>query len=275
MEYGALLSESIEYTREALVGKWTTWLVLVLCGLPFSLLVFVFDPEKIVEGNTFHGELIPWTPLILLILAGFLLYFVTSGYLVRVFRGTTTPPVFDNWVSLYTEGIKMNIVCVLWFVPVVLVFAALLTLLALIVFATGIDSVALRVGGLLVTLLATALVLVVALLYSTLAEVRYARTGSIREGLRFTALSGVIREIGWGRYIISLIVLMVVLFFLFLVVSTFRVVPYVGWILPMLLNPFIFVFYARYLSRVYDHGIPQGPTGDTVGEGRQQVDAAS
>ncbi len=57
-----------------------------------------------------HWELIPWPRIILLCIAGILLSFVISGYMVRIYRGITSPPVFDTWVSLYIDGIKLAIV---------------------------------------------------------------------------------------------------------------------------------------------------------------------
>nr|WP_320161925.1 DUF4013 domain-containing protein [uncultured Methanoregula sp.] len=273
MDYGALLSESVEYTREALVGNWITSLIIILCYLPFALARFVCDPKKILADGTIHWELIPWPELIVLIIAGFLLLILLFGYTVRLYRGIS-PPVFDNWGSLYLDGIKLLIVNILWFIPFVLLSFVLLVLLFPLVFLIGPDSIALWVGCMLAVLLVAFVPLIIAFLYSTLGSVHYARTGSIREGIRFTAINRMIRAIGWGTYILAMFILLVAVIFFGIVQSVLAHIPVAGWVIQLVLSPIILIFTARYISRVYDHGIPQETAGDIIGEGRQQVDAA-
>jgi len=273
MDYGALLSESVDYTREALVGNWITSLIIILCYLPFALARFVCDPEKILADGTIHWELIPWPELMVLSIAGFLLLILLFGYTVRLYRGIT-PPVFDTWGSLYLDGIRLLIVNILWFIPFVLLSIVLLVLLFPLVFLIGPDSIALWAGGMLAVLAVAFVPLIIAILYSTLGSVHYARTGSIREGIRFTAINRMIRAIGWGTYILAMVILLAAAIFFGIVQSLLAHIPVAGWVIQLVLSPIILVFTARYISRVYDHGIPQEPAGDVAGEGLQPVDAA-
>jgi hypothetical protein len=193
MDYGAIISDSIDYTREALAGRWTTWLVFVICSLPMALIQFLFDPTTLVDkvSNTVHWELIPWPQITALVIAGFLLSFITSGYIVRIYRGTTPPPVFDTWVSLYLDGIKLAVVEILWIVPAMLVFAISFAIL----FAgavIGKELEPLLIIAALLLLLVAFVLMVIAIPYSILGSVRFSRTGSIREGIRFSAISGTI-----------------------------------------------------------------------------------
>ena len=180
MDYGALISESIDYTREALAGKWTRWLVFILCSLPGALIQFTFDPEKLRAAKPTDWQdilsLIPWPQIILLILAGFLLSFIVSGYIVRVYRGASTPPEFEDWVSLYLDGIRLMIVDILWCIPLMLVFAAMLALLVF-AFTIGRESIFLALGGALLLLAVLVVLTIVTILYSILGSVRFARTG--------------------------------------------------------------------------------------------------
>jgi hypothetical protein len=259
MDFEALVSESIAYTREALAGRWITWLVFIICALPMALVPFVFDPTRLVDkaSATIHWELIPWPQLIILVIAGFLLSFITAGYMVRVYRGTTPPPVFDEWGSLYSDGIKLVIIGILWFIPALVVAAAALVLLLL-----GIASSSPSIGLLLVALVLLCISLVLILitsLYSALGCIRFARTGSIREGIRFSAITETIRTIGWGTYIIALLVLMVVVILFSVINGILAIIPYVGWVIDLAINPLLSVFLARYMSRVYDHGVLPAP----------------
>ena len=122
----SIVSDAAGYTKTALVKNPITWLIFIICGLPFALIRFVFDPKTIFTGTTIHWDLIPWPRLVALCCAGLLLSFIVSGYLVRVYRGTTPPPRFDSWCSLYLDGIKLAIVGFLWFVPALIIFVAAL-----------------------------------------------------------------------------------------------------------------------------------------------------
>jgi hypothetical protein len=257
MDYGALVSEAVKYTKEALVGNWVTWLIFILCSLPIALINFVFDPKKIFTGTTIHWELIPWTQVIALFVAGLLLSFIVSGYLVRVYRGITPPPKFDSWCSLYLDGIKIAIVGFVWFVPalVIVVIAVALMLAG----ALGGASMGTMVDAGLIVLLIGLIVFVITSLYAALGCVRFARTGSIREGLRFSAITGTIRAIGWGAYILALVIMLVLVILISLIIALLALIPYAGWVIQLVLTPIISVFTARYISRVYDHSVPQAP----------------
>jgi hypothetical protein len=259
MDYGEIISDSINYSRNALVGNWRTWLVFIFCSLPFALMGLLFDPEKI-KAATVDWSLFPWTQFFALLLVGFLLSFFTTGYLVRVFRGITPPPKFGDWASLYIDGIKVMIVEIVWFFPSVVFLTCTIILFSLLSPALkglGLD-LPILIASLLFMVIAIAL-MIVAILCIFIATVHYARTGSIREGIRYSAVFETIRAIGWGSYIIALIVLLITAIIYFLVVSVFGLIPFIGWVINLALDSLFAVFLARYLSRVYDHAAPSAP----------------
>jgi hypothetical protein len=57
MDIEALLKDSLTYTKEALVGKWTRWAIFVILALPLSLIQFIFDPKTIMTGTSINWEL--------------------------------------------------------------------------------------------------------------------------------------------------------------------------------------------------------------------------
>ncbi|HEX3001462.1 MAG TPA: DUF4013 domain-containing protein [Methanoregula sp.] len=256
MDNGLLVTGSIAYAKEALIGKWTRWLIFIICGLPFALLPFAFDTKKMADAATFSWDMVPWGTLAALFLAGLLLSFFTSGYLARIYRGVNTPPEFDNWGVLFVDGIKLAIVGFLWFLPMAVVGVGIL----LVIFsglATGsMVPSGLAIGLVIFLLIVEGIVAVIAIIYSMMGVVRCARTGSIREGIRFSALTTTLRSIGWTQYIIALIVLLVLSFVFFLVTSIFTIIPPLGAAVQLILTPLFTVFAARYVTRVYEHGLP-------------------
>jgi uncharacterized membrane protein YidH (DUF202 family) len=257
MDYGAIVSDAAGYAKTALIKNPVTWLVFVICSLPFALFKFVCDPKTIFSGTRINWELIPWTQIFLLCLAGLLLSFIVSGYLVRVYRGTTPPPVFDSWCSLYLDGIKLAIVGFLWFVPALVIFVAALAFMFFGIHDSASMGTTMGVGFTLI--LIGLIVLVITCLYAVLGSVRFARTGSMREGLRFSAITGTIQAIGWGAYILALVIMLVLVILASLVISLFALIPFAGWVIQLVLTPIISVFSARYISRVYDHSVPPAP----------------
>lgn len=266
MDYGAVVSDAAGYAKTALIKNPVTWLVFIICSLPFALFRFVCDPKTIFTGTRVHWELIPWTQVILLCLAGVLLSFVLAGYLVRVYRGTTPPPRFDAWVSLYIDGIKLAIVGLVWFIPA---FVILISAFIMVVFGAVIrgGSMSSLMSAGFILLLIGLIVLVITAVYAYLGTVRFARTGSMREGLRFSAITGTIQAIGWGTYILALIIMGVLVVLASLVISLLALIPLVGWVIEIVLMPLVQVFSARYISRVYDHGVSPEPAPEpaTVG----------
>jgi len=258
MDYGAVVSDAAGYAKTALIKNPVTWLVFIICSLPFALFRFVCDPKTIFTGTRIHWELIPWTQVILLCLAGVLLSFVVSGYVVRIYRGITPPPSFTSWASLYIDGIKLAIVGFVWLIPAMIIFglAFVMILSGAVLGATSLP--ALMSAGFILLLIGL-IVLVITAVYAALGTVRFARTGSMREGLRFSAITGTIQAIGWGTYILALIIMGVLVVLASLVISLFALIPFVGWVIEIVLMPLVQVFSARYISRVYDHGVPPEP----------------
>jgi hypothetical protein len=258
MDIRALLLNSITYARETLAGKWSRWLIFIVFAIPASLIRFVFDPKKIMTGTRMDWSTIPWGQVVALIGIGLLLSFFITGYIVRIYRGTNTPPEFNGWGDLFITGIKLDIVWFLWILPLLIVLVAGIA----IAFAGylsahgGSPSIALM-ALLPLILLAEIILVVIVALFGILGAIRFARTGSIREGIRFSEILTRIRTIGWLSYIIALIVFFVtaLVWVVFVVLLSF--IPYVGWVLVLIVNPVFMVYMARYFTLVYNMGEPE------------------
>lgn len=172
MEIGAMLSDSLEYTKEGLMGKWVKWILLII-----SVIIF---------------------PLIL-------------GYMLKVLKGTTPAPEIDDWVGMFIDGIKVIIVEFIYMIPVLIVMFLFVGGSALGM-ASQDPGVAMAAMGaaMLGFLVAIILALIISLI-AMIGVVRLARTDSIGEAFNFKAILDTIGQIGWVTYIIALIVLYVVI----------------------------------------------------------------
>jgi hypothetical protein len=151
------------------------------------------------------------------------------GYLLRVLRsgmaGTDEPPVFDDWETLFREGLVAAVVVLVYqFVPILVAMVTVGTALA--AFLTGLDvGLAFGLVGLFGGL-ALSTVLALAFGYLTpIALANYARTGEF--GAAFD--TGVLRSVALdGAYAVPWLYGVGILLAANLVAAVFGFVPFVG-----------------------------------------------
>lgn len=221
MDYGTVISRSFEYTKDALVGKWMQWIILVVLSFiqVFTLLL---------------------VPLL-------------SGYVVRVLAGKTPAPEINEWGRLFVDGWKLNIITLIYMIPALLVFLLLGGLSIIAGAGTGDPSgVATAIlGALAGTLLALIVALIMAFI-SLFATLRFAHTGRFGEAFNFSAILEHIGNLGWGTWIIAVLIIIVIAVIYFCVVGLFTLIPFLGWIIDLFLSAAFAIFHARYLALVYE-----------------------
>ncbi len=263
-----MVKDSLEYAKEALIGKWGRWITFIILALPFALMQFIFDPEKLINKTTgdINWAMVPWDQLAVIFIIGTLLGFFIAGYFVRVFRGVKPAPDFDNWAGLFMDGLKLNIVWFLWFLPsLILLVAGIGMMVITLGNAKDPDGSMVMIFLVCMLLLVVAGILaIIASLYSYLGSIRFARTGSIREGIRFSKITEMIRAMGWLPYIIALIVLSVISLIFGIITTVLSVIPFIGCFLILIVNPFFTILAARYAVLVYEQG--ETPAADGVQE---------
>jgi hypothetical protein len=105
------------------------------------------------------------------------------------------------------------------------------------------------VGGMFLGFLLVLVVGIIVALFAAIGAVRFARTDSFGEAFNFSAILAHIGRIGWGSYIIALVVLMAVIFVISFVLG---IIPIIGWLISIVIGPAISIFAARYITMLYD-----------------------
>jgi hypothetical protein len=213
MDFGNMLGDSFEYAKEAIVGKWMQWLLLVIATILLCL------------------------PLL--------------GYSLKVFRGEKPAPEVADWGTLFIDGIKYFIVGLIYAIPFLIVF--FVSIGAGIVAMAGDPAAAMgAIGGMLFGFIVCAIIGLLTWIFATIGIIRFARTGSMGEAFNFKEITATIAKIGWVPYIIALIVLFVVQVILSIIISVIAMIPIFGMIIQLVLIAPIMIFEARYLCQVYD-----------------------
>ncbi len=250
MDYGGLLTDSVEFARTTLTGDLRRGGVLVLLyALATSSLPAL--PAVIPLAGVFR-----FAALVALVVVSLVSLLVLNGYAYEVYRRPRGLPPVEDPIGLALHGVRLLVVSLIYLVPVLLVLIVFGGIGVMGILASGqsqdmaalLSSIATLGLGILLALI----VWVVVGLVSSIAIVRCARREEIREAFNFAAILEHIGRIGWVNYIVALLVLWIVLGCAYAAIGIFSGLPMVGWVAGVVIGSAAFVFSARYLSLVFD-----------------------
>jgi len=111
----------------------------------------------------------------------------------------------------------------------------------------AIAGIAIATPGVMLMLVGFVLLIIFGLV-AAIAGVRFAKTGKMMEGLNFGAVFATIKEIGWGHYILSCIVFVIVVCVIIVVLS---MIPFIGWLLLLIITPLLIMFQGKFFENLY------------------------
>ena len=198
MDFGTMLGDSFEYAKEGLMGKWVKWLLLAIISI------------------------IP------------IVNFIMFGYMLEIFRGARAAPELDDYGRLFVDGLKLFVVGLIYSIPLIIVYMLIFGA-SFMMMASGSDTAAAAgVGTMMVGLLIVFVLGIAIALFEVIGVIRLGRTDSIGEAFNFSAILAHIGRIGWGTYILSLVVVLAAIAVVEIVLS---IIPILGWLLLLLLMP--------------------------------------
>jgi hypothetical protein len=233
MDYGNLLSDSINYAIDAVWKKWARWVLLLVSTIIFPLLY---------------------------------------GYIMEIYRGTKPAPELQHWGKLFIDGLKLIVAWIIYMLPaiaVILIFGgwALITAMQQSVMYGGPEAIFRNpeifmpiIGGFLIGLVIAIVLAIVLSVIAIIGIIRMARKDRFGEAFNFGEIFATIQRIDWGRYILALIVLAIVMVIFSIILALIMAIPYIGIIIYFFLLPLLAIFEGRYLTHVYESGEPAVPT---------------
>lgn len=255
MDYGNVLGEAFGYAKEGLVGNLMKWILLlvleILPAIPIIAWVLVF------AGSLMSGG----TPDFLSLMGGFVVALIIAillgafyqGYMLKILRGDKPLPEITDLGKLFVDGIKYLVIEIIYMIPVLIVLVAVVGAVAMTAIARGITDpkilAAAAMGPALVGILIAVILAIILTLIAIVGVIRFARTGKMGEAFNFGEIFATIGKIGWGTYILALIILVVIFGIIYVVLG---LIPIVGAIIEFIIGPFLMVFAARYICQLYD-----------------------
>jgi len=260
MDFGKLLSDSFEYTKDGLFGNPATWILLIVLALlpaiPFILGILFLVPSFML------GTIPDMTTLIAVFVIAIIIAIALGafymGYMLKIFRGEKPLPVVSGFGTLFIDGIKYTVIELVYSIPVliILLFTAGAALMAAMSASSDLDAVLPIIGGAIIGILISLIVWFIIGLFAIIGVVRFARTGSIGEAFNFSAIMATISNIGWGSYILALIIVVAIIVIVQIILG---MIPYIGGIIQLIISPFITIFFTRYITLLYESSEPAAP----------------
>jgi hypothetical protein len=219
MDYNFIVSESFEYTKDALWEKWGRWTVLLAASILFP---------------------------------------VFMGYSLRIYRGESPAPEPENWGRLFIDGIRLCIILLVYQLPIIIatIIAGFFLFPFVVRFIHDVNPLSISAfvavfGSALLIILILSLVIYVIL---TIGIVRFARMDRIVEAFSIREILRHIQKIGWGDYILALTVLWIFSLLYYGTSYIVGLIPFIGWIFALFLMPVWGIYSVRFITHIYDVG---------------------
>jgi hypothetical protein len=176
--------------------------------------------------------------------------FIVWGYAARILReGPEEPPKLDRYGEAFIEGLKIAIATLIYFIIPALLGGLIIGfgMLSNPAFWSGAITQAMVLSHLWTGIAFALFIGFFFAIIATMGIINMIKTKEFGKAFAFSEILRLIEAVGWGKYIIWLIVM----FVLGIIVSSFSNIPFIGWIISSIINVFFIVFFARSAYLLY------------------------
>ncbi|MEM3516847.1 MAG: DUF4013 domain-containing protein [Candidatus Bathyarchaeia archaeon] len=177
--------------------------------------------------------------------------FIVVGYMAKVLEETPNlnePPKLENYGRLWVQGLKVVILSLIYMIaPVMLIIFGFSTTFRYSLVAMDLTKII--IGGLLFIVGAIILAFFIAIIY-TMALAHMIKNKSFIKGFAISEILSIIKSIGLGKYVLWIIAL----FIIGILVTAVSSIPYIGWLISIIVSPLYMVFMGRSIGLTYDEG---------------------
>ena len=179
---------------------------------------------------------------------------IVLGYMTRVAKETpmsADPPPLRDYGDMFIQGLKVAVAVFLYMlVPIIII---LMGAGAFIFGAIGMQEFFPAWGAIGVGILVVGIILAFAIaIIMAMALVHMVKNNSFGKAFAVGEVLGIIGRIGWGKYIVWLIIMFVIA----LIVGAIGSIPAVGWIISLVIAPVFGVFVWRSAALIYSEAVP-------------------
>ncbi|MBC7127508.1 MAG: DUF4013 domain-containing protein [Candidatus Methanosuratincola petrocarbonis] len=181
-----------------------------------------------------------------------ILNFIVVGYAAKVASETpegNAPPQLTGYASLFIEGLKVVVVGIVYMIiPLILIGPSIIGFMSIPMLPA---APGLFVGGLaLIALFAGIILAILASILFYMGVMNMIKKNSFGKAFAFGEILEIIRNVGWGMYILWIIALIIIV----AIVGLISAIPVVGWLISLIISPAVSVFIFRSAALVYSAG---------------------
>ncbi len=185
------------------------------------------------------GNIGNWVLLIILTIIP-IVNFIAIGTYLKVYRGED--PKVAGIGKSFVDGLLAFIIVFLYLLIPTIIFMVVLGASLAGMMAGSVAAIAgAGIGGLICLIIYILFGLIL-----TPAIVNFAHKG-FGAAFKFGELFGMIAKVGWLNYILSIIVLGVI----FGIISLLTMIPYVGWLIVLIISPFLAVWGVKFWANLF------------------------
>ncbi len=185
---------------------------------------------------------------------------VVAGYLGRVVKespSSSEPSKLTGYVDLFILGLKVAVAIFIYMLipTILLVLGAFSILMPFMPWGMPFDRMPFMpmilpsALGLLIVIVAAVLIFFITIIMA-IAIVHMIKANSFGKAFAVGEVLSIINKIGWGKYILWLIIMLVCA----LVVGALGRIPVVGWLFSAIISPVFGVFMGRSAALIYTEG---------------------
>lgn len=213
-----------------------------------------------------------WTKIIILavILLIPIVNFIGMGYVIRIIKGTLAGlddlPDFDEVGELFIDGLKVLVVGIVYAIPIWIISAIFGVIIGLIFPATTPTYIDTTSTALITTMIVSYAALIIAALIVGLIEIvaivnMAYYDGDLGAAFRFSDILNYISTIGWGKYIITYIVIALISGIITLVAGFVGIlIFFVGVIITIpLAMSYCYMFGFRSIAMLFSDALTEAP----------------
>jgi len=190
--------------------------------------------------------------------------FLVMGYFFRILKssiaGFDELPDFDEWGEMFIDGLKIFVVQFVYLlIPLIVMFiGAWASIASMSVTEAGSLANPTLAFGLIG---GTAIIgIILAILFELIGSIAVANMAlndsEFGAAFRFSEILEKISMIGWGKYIVWYIVMIIVTFIGGIIASVLQVIPFIGMIIALLVvYPYLTMFSARSLALLFGSAV--------------------
>ena len=182
--------------------------------------------------------------------------FLVYGYVFRIIKATLAGmdelPEFDEIGEMFVDGLKILVVSIVYAIPIWII-AAIIGLIT----GTGMGTTSTSLDPTMMwAVLGSSIVFIIVALIVGLVEIMAIvnmayYNGELGAAFRFSEILDRIAQIGWGKYIVTYIVIAVISFIAFLI-GWLTMLVLIGFILlPLIIVPYMAMFGSRAIALLY------------------------